>query len=135
MAVSGKWTGGKQFLFADEVGHVVVTDSEGQGMKPPEMMLATVAGCAGVDVVRILEKKRKKISGIEVNVSKENDPDPPWCINKIEIEWIIRGPNISQKAAEDAVHLAEEKYCSITASLTSEIVTTVRAMRDDEAEG
>jgi putative redox protein len=134
MAVTGKWTGGQQFLFADEVGHVVVTDSQGQGMKPPEMLLATVAGCAGVDVVRILEKKRKKITGIEVKVSKENDPNPPWCIEKIEIEWIIRGPNISQKAAEDAVHLAEEKYCSVTASLTSEIVTTVHAVRDDEAE-
>ena len=57
--VSVKWTGGRQFLAADEAGHVVVTDSEGQGFKPPDLLLAALVGCAGVDVVSILEKKRQ----------------------------------------------------------------------------
>lgn len=133
--VNVKWTGGLQYLATDEAGHVVVTDRDGQGFKPPDLLLVSLVGCAGIDVVRILEKKRKRISSIEASVSKQNAPDPPWCIEKIEVEWVIKGPNMTQKAAEDAVRLAEEKYCSVSASLTSELVTTVRVVDDKEGYG
>lgn len=127
-----KWTGGEQYLAADEAGHVVVTDSKGQGFKPPDLLLVSVVGCAGVDVVRILEKKRQAFSAIEASIDKQNAPDPPWPIEKIEVEWVVRGRNLKQKAVEDAVRLAEEKYCSVTASLTSEIVTKVRVINEEE---
>ena len=132
--INVKWTGGEQYLAADEAGHVVVTDSQGQGFKPPDLLLVSIVGCAGVDVVRILEKKRQQFSGIEVSISKQHAPDPPWTIEKIEVEWTVRGRNLKQKAVESAVRLAEEKYCSVTASLNSEIVTTVRVV-DEDAEG
>ena len=100
--VNVKWTGGVQFMASDQAGHVVVTDRDGQGMKPPLLLLVSLAGCAGVDVVRILEKKRQRFTSIEANVSKHNDPDPPWCITKIETEWIVRGHNLKEKAVRDA---------------------------------
>jgi putative redox protein len=130
--VNVKWTGGVQFLAADEAGHVVVTDREGQGFKPPDLLLASLVGCAGIDVVSILEKKRQKFSSVEARVTKENEPDPPWTIKKIEIEWTVRGKGLKQKAVEDAVRLAEEKYCSVSASLTSEIVTIVHVLEADD---
>jgi putative redox protein len=129
--VNVKWTGGLQFLATDELGHTVVTDRDGQGFKPPILLLASLVTCSGIDVVRILEKKRKKIASIEAKVTKENEPDPPWFIKKIEVEWVIRGPNMTQKAAEDAVQLAEHKYCSVYASLESEIVSTVRIENEE----
>lgn len=131
--VNVKWTGGTQFLASDEAGHVVVTDSEGQGMKPPNVFLASLVGCAGIDVVRILEKKRQQFSSIEVSVTKENDPEPPWTIKKIVMEWVVRGKNLKRKAVEDSIRLAEEGYCSVAASLKSDLVTIVRIV--DEAEG
>lgn len=132
--VSVKWIGGKQFLAADEAGHVVVTDSEGQGFKPPELLLVSLVGCAGVDVVSILEKKRQKFSSVEARVDKQNAPDAPWPIEKIEIEWTVRGRGLKEKAVRDAVQLAEEKYCSVSASLTSELVTIVRVINEGEGE-
>jgi putative redox protein len=130
--IRAKWTGGLQFLFADEVGHVVVTDPDGQGFKPPNLLLVSLVGCAGVDVVRILEKKRKTITSIEVSVNMRNIPNPPWTIEQIEVEWVVKGPNLTEKAVRDAVRLSEEKYCSVSASLKSELVTTVRVLTDDE---
>jgi putative redox protein len=127
-----KWTGGAQFLAADQAGHVVVTDQDGQGFKPPLLLLVSLVGCAGVDVVSILQKKRQTFTAIEVSVSKQNAPEPPWTIEKIEVEWVIRGHGLKEKAARDAVRLAEEKYCSVSASLTSELVTTVRVINEDE---
>jgi putative redox protein len=121
-----------QFLPADEAGHIVVTDRDAQGFKPPDLLLVALVSCAGIDVVRILEKKRQKFTSIEVGVVKYNAPDPPWCIEKIEIEWVVRGRGLKQKAVEDAVRLAEESYCSVAASLSSELVTTVRIVNEEE---
>jgi len=90
-------------------------------------------GLAGIDLVAILEKKRQKLTAIEVKASKQSAPEPPWTIQKIEIEWTVRGRNLKEKAVRDAVHLAEEKYCSVAASLKSEIVTTVVVVNEEEA--
>ena len=128
--VNVKWTGGAQFLATDEAGHVVVTDRDGQGFKPPMLLLVSLVTCAGIDVVLILEKKRKKITSIEASVTKYNEPEPPWCITRIEVEWVIKGPNMTQKAASDAVYLSEEKYCSVYASLSAEVVSTVRVVEE-----
>ena len=130
--VNIKWTGGLQFLAADEAGHVVVTDSDGQGFKPPDLLLVSLVGCAGIDVVRILEKKRQKVTSIEVNVTKENEPDPPWCIRRIDVRWVIRGQGVKEKAVEDAVRLAEEGYCSVSASLAAEVVNDIVVINEEE---
>ena len=92
-----KWTGGHQFLAADEAGHIVATDSQGQGFKPPDLLLVSLVGCAGVDVVRILEKKRQKFTSIEVKVDKTNAPEAPWPIETIEMEWLVRGKGLKEK--------------------------------------
>lgn len=129
--VFSKWTGGHQFLATDEKGHVLVSDDQGQGFKPSEMLLAALVGCAGVDLVGILTKKRQKFTTIEVKATKFNAPDPPWKILKIEVEWTVRGHNLKQKAVEESVHLAEDKYCQVKASLTSEVVTTVIVVNEE----
>jgi putative redox protein len=130
--VNLKWTGGEQFLAADNAGHVVVTDSKGEGFKPPDLLLVSLVGCAGVDVVRILEKKRQQFSGIEAKVSQQHAADPPWTIEKIEVEWVVRGRNLKEKAVRDAVSLSEDKYCSVYASLKSEIVSSVRVVNEGD---
>jgi putative redox protein len=89
-------------------------------------------GCTGIDAVNILEKKRQSFSSIEVKVEKQNAPEPPWTIEKIEMEWTVRGKGLKEKAVRDAIHLAEKKYCSVAASLNSELVTTVRVVNEDE---
>jgi len=124
-----------QYLAVDGAGHVVVTDRDGQGFKPPDLLLVSLVTCAGIDVVRILEKKRQNFTSIEAKVEKHNAADPPWTIEKIETEWIVRGKGLKEKAVQDAVHLAEAKYCSVSASLKSELVTTVRVVDEDEEDG
>jgi len=129
--VFSKWTGGHQFLAVDEKGHVLVSDDQGQGFKPSEMLLAGLVGCAGVDLVGILTKKRQKFTKIEVKATKFNASDPPWTILKIEVEWTVTGRNLKQKAVEESVHLAEDKYCQVKASLTSDVVTTVIVVNEE----
>ena len=124
------WVGGQLFEAADDAGHTILTGSDPRSFKPPNLLLASLAACAGIDLVTILEKKRQKVTGIEAYLSKQNAPEPPWTIEKIEIEWVVRGHNLSEKAVRDAVHLAEGKYCSVAASLKSEIVMTIRLVEE-----
>jgi putative redox protein len=133
-----KWTGGVQFLAVDAKGHTVVTDAvaggdaggKGHGWKPPDLLLVSLASCAAIDVVRILEKKRKPISRLEISLTPHNAEDPPWTIERIDVHYTVHGRGMTDKAVRDAVRLAEEKYCSVAASLTSEIVHTFTVVDD-----
>ena len=55
--------------------------------------------------------------------------EPPTVYTKIKLVYKISG-EVSRKAAEDAVRLSKEKYCSVsamlqkTAQITSEIEMT-----------
>lgn len=120
--------GGKTFIGTDSTNHSVVlsTPADGVGMKPSELLLVAVGSCTAVDVVNILEKKRFQLNSLEINVSAEQDNDPPWTFRKIHIHYKIQGAELTDKALEQAIKLSEEKYCSVSATVraTAEITTS-----------
>ena len=126
--------GGKRFISTDSTGHSVVLSSpiENTGMKPSELLLSALAGCASVDVVNILAKKRTPLSHLEVQVSAEQDADPPWTFRKIFMKFIVKGERLTPKNVEQAIELSEEKYCSVAATLrsTAEIITSFEILDD-----
>ena len=114
-----KWVESRQFVGIDSTDHSVVMSSpkDGIGMKPSELLLVSLGGCTAYDVVSILEKKRQKLTGLEVAVSAEQDEDPPWTFRKIHLHYTLRGKGLKEKAVQDAIELSEEKYCSVAATL------------------
>jgi putative redox protein len=123
-----KWIGGKQFVGIDSTCHSVVlsTQDENVGIKPSELLLIAVASCSAVDVVEILTKKRMPLTQLEISSSGEQDADPPWTFRKISLHFKLAGKNLTEKAAEQAIQLSEEKYCAVAATIraTAEIVTS-----------
>jgi putative redox protein len=81
------------------------------------MLLVALAACSSVDVVEILEKKRKKLTLLEVTASGEQDPDPPWTYRKIHVKYRLGGDNLTAKAVEQAISLSQDKYCSVAATI------------------
>ena len=126
--------GGNRFVSTDSTGHSVVmsTPKENSGMKPSELILSALAGCASVDVVDILAKKRTPLSHLEVQVSAEQDADPPWTFRKIYVKFLVKGEGLTEKSVEQAIELSEEKYCSVAATLrgTAEIITSFEILED-----
>ena len=114
-----KWIQGKQFIGIDSTRHSVVlsTPEDGVGIKPSDMLLIAAAACSAVDVVEILEKKRMPINYLEISSSGEQDQDPPWTFRKIHLHYKVGGKNLAEKAVAQAIHLSEEKYCSVTATI------------------
>ncbi|WP_448591489.1 OsmC family protein [Thermoflexus hugenholtzii] len=116
-----KWVEKRQFVGIDSTRHSVVISGtgpeDGVGMKPAELLLIALGACSAFDVLDILEKKRQKVTGLEVRVHGEQDPEPPWAFRRIHVTYRVRGRGLSQKAVEDAVRLSEEKYCSVSATV------------------
>ena len=87
------------------------------GPSPMEVLLASVGGCTGMDVVEILRKKQQAVSGVEIRVEATRAETYPKIYTDIELIYLIRGKNISAAAVEEAIHLSETKYCSVSIML------------------
>jgi putative redox protein len=115
------WIGGKQFVGTDSSKHSVVISSQdeanGTGMRPLDMLLVALAGCTAMGVVDILQRKRQDLLDFDINISGEQDEDPPRSFNHIHIEYVAKGRGIKEKALTDAIQLSLEKYCSVSATV------------------
>jgi putative redox protein len=85
---------------------------DGDGFSPMELLLLGLAGCTGMDVISILQKKRQEVTSFEVHVNGERAEDHPKVYTHITVEYVISGRNIDREAVERAVELSETKYCS-----------------------
>ena len=117
--ISVRWVNERNFVGVDSTGHSVVLSGQknGIGVSPSQMLLVALAACSSVDVVEILEKKRKKLTLLEVTATGEQDPDPPWTYRKIHVKYRLGGKDLSAKAVKQAIRLSEEKYCSVAATV------------------
>lgn len=128
----------KQFIASDTRGHhFIIDDAAGNsGPKPIELVAIGLAGCTAFDVIGILRKKRQEVTGYEVKVEAEQRPDPPNVFTKVKIHHVVTGVDIAERALQDAIHLSESKYCSVSAMIqlsaqieaTYEIVAVERAV-------
>ncbi len=133
-----RWLSGKKFIGTDSTNHSVVisTPDEGVGMKPSELLLVALASCTAVDVVEILHKKRIVLTGLEISATGEQQADPPWTFRKIHLVYQLRGKGLTVEAAEMAVRLSEEKYCSVASTVrgVAEITTEIVILPEEETE-
>lgn len=118
----------KQFIASDNRGHhLILDDAAGNtGPKPIELVAIGLAGCTAFDVIGILRKKRQEVTGYEVRVEAEQSQQPPQVFTHVRVHHIVTGVDVSEQALQDAIHLSEEKYCSVGAmvKLSAEIETT-----------
>jgi putative redox protein len=119
MIASSEWKQGMLFEGRSESGHAIAFDAtpeHASGPSPMEAVLAALCGCTSVDVVSILQKKREPITGLTVSATAEQAEAPPRVFTRIHLVYRISG-NVTKKAAEDAVTLSKEKYCSVSLML------------------
>lgn len=87
------------------------------GIRPKELILISLAGCTGSDVASILQKKRVKLDGFEMNITADVAEEHPQVFTKINLEYVFYGKNLPVKEIERAIELSQTKYCSVTAML------------------
>jgi len=84
---------------------------------PKELLLLSLAGCTGSDVVSILKKKRVNMDGFEINIMADVTEEHPKVFTKVHLEYVFYGEDINPKDVERAIDLSQTKYCGVTAML------------------
>lgn len=119
MKASSVWQKESLYDGRSDSGHTLHFDASSEhthGMSPMESVLTALCGCTSVDVVSILQKKRQPVTGLTVSAEAEQAPDPPRVFTRIHLTYTIQG-NVSREAAERAVSLSKDKYCSVSKML------------------
>lgn len=116
------------FVGQSPTGRALVIDVNRQRDSAPgpmHLLLVALGACTASDVENILKKKRQKITRYEVRVSATRRQSYPRIWENIVVRHILRGPDLSEKAVCDAVHLSETKYCSVSAMLREAATVTM----------
>jgi len=131
-----QWISSNDFVGVDSTRHSVVLSAEDQGIgvKPSEMLLVALSSCTAVDVVGIMNKKRKPLSFLEIIATGEKDSEPPWPYRKINLHYRLRGKALTETAVEQAIRLSHEKYCSVAATVrgVAQITTSFEILPVEE---
>lgn len=124
MYASVKWRSGLAFNGSAQSGFEVPLSSgeENTGFRPLELLAIGLAGCTGMDVISILEKKRQEVTDLQVNVDiLERAESYPKIWTRAKIEYIITGRNIDPLAVERAIELSTTKYCTASGMLAKAV--------------
>ena len=124
-----KWLDHMSFVGESGSGHSVVMDGAPEaggrdlGVRPMEMLLLGLGGCASFDVVMILKKQRQNITNCEVEITAERADSEPKVFTKIHMQFLVEGDGLAEAKVKRAVSLSAEKYCSASKILekTAEI--------------
>ena len=118
-----KWLDNMSFVGESSSGHSVVMDGPQEfggrnlGIRPMEMLLLGLGGCASFDVVSMLKKSKQELVDCEVEISAERADEEPKVFIKIHLHFIISGNNLTDKRVARAIELSAEKYCSASIML------------------
>ncbi len=119
MRAIATWKHDQQYDTESHSGHHVTVDADAAhvaGPSPMELVLMALCSCTAVDVVSILHKKREGFTSLTVSAVAEQAPEAPRVFTHIHLTYHLGG-RVSPKAAEDAVALSKNKYCSVSKML------------------
>jgi putative redox protein len=106
-------------------GHEVRMDTsaddggENSAPSPKRLMMASLAGCTGMDVVSILNKMKVTFSDFSIDIDAEVQDEFPKIYNKVKITYRIKMSEADRPKMKKAVDLSQEKYCSVSAMFRS----------------
>jgi putative redox protein len=117
-AVDTAWKGNMLFD-ANVSGHHVMMDAvpavggEDKGSRPKELMLASLAGCTGMDVVSILKKMRVPFTGLDIRVEADMTEEHPKHYSRMHIIFSFTGDNLQEDQLKKAIDLSQDRYCGV----------------------
>ena len=123
MKATAKWVSDLAFDAVSDNDHSVRLDttisngSINSGMSPKQLLLASLCGCSGMDVVDILTKMRIPFSKMEIEAEAEQTDTQPKVFKDISMIYKADVKATDLDKLNRAVELSHEKYCGVSAML------------------
>lgn len=113
-----EWKGGMLLEGKNAEGMSTFFDSHHAEQRygtPMEIMLQAMASCSIMDVISILEKKRKTITALHVEVDSDRSDGHPKVFTAVRLRYTLISPDAELKDLERSVELSQHSYCSASA--------------------
>ena len=111
----------EDLAFEGEVnGHKIILDAEAhvggkdRGPRPKPLMLTSLLGCTGMDVISILKKMRVDVKDFKVHADAELTEEHPKHYKKIHLIYEFTGKDLPMDKLEKAVNLSQDRYCGVS---------------------
>ncbi|MEO7961421.1 MAG: OsmC family protein [Ginsengibacter sp.] len=111
----------KGMAFSTELeGHSITIDLTAEhggnnlGPGPKSLMLVSLAGCTGVDVVAILNKMKVVYADLSIKVEAHVTEEHPKIYDAVTVTYTIRVSKADEPRVKKAVDLSQEKYCGVS---------------------
>lgn len=86
---------------------------ENKGLRPKALMLSSLAGCSGLDVVSLLKKMRAEVDDFKMVVHGELTEEHPRYYHKVVVEYHFYGNDLQEDKINKAVKLSVDQYCGV----------------------
>lgn len=122
MKVNVKYNKNMSFIGENEAGHKTMFDTASAGgdyqaATPMEILLEAAAACSAIDVIAMLNKRRKTITDFNIEVTGEKREEHPNIYNKVHMKYTLISPDTEESELERAISLSQDKYCSVSATI------------------
>jgi len=113
------WTEKSQFESDNPSGYKFTMFDKSQdngdvvGFAPKALMLSSLAGCSGLDVVSLLQKMRAEVADFKIEVTAELTNEDPKFYNKVKVDYHFTDGNLQPEKIQKAVNLSVTKYCGV----------------------
>ncbi len=84
------------------------------GTSPKILMLVSLAGCTGLDVVTILNKMKVSFSDFSIKVDAHVTETDPKIYDDVSIIYSIKVNSKDESKVVKAVTLSQDKYCGVS---------------------
>jgi putative redox protein len=121
--VSLDWIQDRRFELRDRNGYAVIMDQP-EGVNASDLLPLSLIGCSAYDVIAILQKQRQEVVDLTISAQSTRDAEPPWRFRKIHIQYKVSGRALDPEKVQRALHLAEDKYCGVYATLRDVVEIT-----------
>ena len=118
-----KHTGGMAFDTVVD-GHTITIDADPEfggtddGPKPKPLLLLSLSGCTGMDVVSLMNKMRVEYADFKVTVDAELTDEHPKYYHKIHLTYSLKTKPEYHEKIKKSVSLSQERYCGISYMLS-----------------
>ena len=100
-----------------------------KAQSPMELLLSALGGCASVDAVLMMKKKRRELLDFFVEVEGVRNDGVPGYYSEIALHFVLVSPDATPEEFKKVVALSVDKYCSVASSLKSSISYTSEIRR------
>jgi putative redox protein len=87
------------------------------GPTPLEMLLTSLAVCAGSTLGLLLDRMKQPVTGIAVEARGKRRDQHPTVLTEIALEFVITGDGTDPAKVTQALAMAEEQICPVWAML------------------